>query len=241
MERKRLPKKQKIFLLTLIAIIAISILFTSFSKTVKEDIYKEFTCTCCETSLLDTQDSCLMAKGMKSLIDDSTLKYFFNKEKIIKNSVMKFGIPALVERESKIKYGMELLNDTKNNFPSIQIEPNFVDLGELSNTNGVVIVDFSLKNNGTEDLIIYDLKTSCSCLTVSFIKDGQESLRGGRFSYPDGWNYIIKPNENVILRAFYDPRVTNWQLGSVERIITITSNDPVFFQRTARIAARLVP
>jgi len=74
----------------------------------------------------------------------------------------------------------------------------------------------------------------CACLTASFIRDpdgsGEESIRVGRFSHSDGWNYIIEPKERVLLRAYYDPRVTNWQTGHVERLITITSNDPIYFE-----------
>ncbi|MDP3917088.1 MAG: DUF1573 domain-containing protein [Nanoarchaeota archaeon] len=238
---KKLPRKQKILLLTTISIIAILIFLTTGARAIKEDIYKEFTCTCCETSLLDTPDSCLMAEGMRSSIDNSALKYFYNKEKIMMDSVKKFGIPSLSRKEQKMNIGLKLINDTTSSFPSIQFDQDFVELGEISNSKGLILIDFTMENNGTADLIIYDVKTSCACLSASLIKDGQESLRAGRFSYPDGWNYIVKPNEKIILRGFYDPRITSWQTGSVERIITITSNDPMYFERSVRIAAKLVP
>ena len=110
----------------------------------------------------------------------------------------------------------------------------------MSNSKGIIISDFVITNEGTDDLIITDLKTSCSCLTASFIKDEKETVRVGRFSNSEGWTFVLKPGEDGLLRTYYDPRVTNWQTGHVERIISITSNDPIFYEKILKVTAELV-
>ena len=163
------------------------------------------------------------------------------KDEVMLRSVKKFGIPNLVKDENKAKYLVEFVKNKHEDIPKLVVRPEQIDLGIVSNSKGIIISDFKIKNNGTEDLIINDLKTSCSCLTASFIKDGKETVRVGRFSHSEGWTFVLEPEEDGLIRTYYDPRVTNWQTGHVERIITITSNDPTFFNKIIKISADLVP
>lgn len=209
------------------------------SQNIKEDVLSQFTCTCCnDNTLLETGDSCFMAGGMREYVG-KLVSLSNNKEEIMIEATKKFGVSYLTTQELQEQYGLILINDTENT-PEMHIEPEEFDLGTVSNSKGIIISDFTIKNNGTEDLIMTDLKTSCSCLTASFIKDGKESVRVGRFSHSEGWTFVLQPNEEAFLRTYYDPRVTNWQTGHVERIVTITSNDPVFFERTVKVTAELV-
>jgi len=205
----------------------------------KEAVYQEFTCSCCETSLADS--SCLMAGGMREYIDGLVFKNLFNKDEIIHAAVKKFGISTLRDKELKITHGLEFVENPPKEAPSIVVDPVFIDLGEISMAKGLILTDFEVYNNGTEELVIYDLKTSCSCVTASFIKEGYESVRLGRFSQSSGWTFILKPGEESILRTYFDPRITNWQTGHVERLITITSNDPLYFERTIKLSADIIP
>jgi len=236
--------KSLIFIGILIVVIASVFFLYYYSKlsesNLRQDVYSEFTCTCCEDSILTTPYSCFMAGGMREYVN-KIVKGTKDKEEVMLESVKKFGIPTLIDLALKEKYGFMFVDNPPKDAPSINIRPNFVDLGEVSNSKGIIITDFRIKNNGTQDLIITDLKTSCACLHASFIKDGDESVRTGRFSHSEGWTFILEPNEDALLRTYYDPRVTNWQTGHVERIVTITSNDPIYFERIIKLAAELVP
>jgi len=218
------------------------ILLINYSNSVKlrDNIYSQLTCTCCNgDSLLDTGDSCFMAGGMREYVKE-IIKTESNEEIVMIEALKKFGIRNLMNDSLIKEYGLIMLNNTEDT-ANLTINPREFDIGTISNSKGIVISDFKVKNVGSEDLIITDLKTSCSCLTASFIKEGRESVRVGRFSHSEGWTFVLQPNEEAILRAYYDPRVTNWQTGHVERIITITSNDPVFFETGVKIIANLVP
>jgi hypothetical protein len=184
-----------------------------------------------------------MAGGMRSYIS-SLANAGYSKDTVITEAVKKFGVPNLINTSLKKEYGLMFLNKTLDNVPQMVIKPSEIDLGKVNESSwAVIITDFKLLNNGTADLIIYDLKTSCSCLTASFIREdkyGQESVRVGRFSTSNGWNYIIAPGEEVTLRTYYDAKLTDWQEGHVERIITVTSNDPVYFMDGVKLVAFLV-
>ncbi len=234
---KKLRRHKKTIITTAILILLIIIIFSA-SAIAKKTVYQEFTCGCCEDSLQNSD--CFLAGGMREHIDSLILKNFFIKGPIMSDAVKKLGISTLIDQDTEMKYRLKFLENPPKNTPNLTIKPEFVDIGTVNNSKGVIITDFTMTNNGEEDLIIYDIKTSCACLIASFIRGNDESLRAGRFSKSDGWTYTIKPKEKVLLRTFYDPRVTNWQTGHVERLVTITSNDPVFYQKNIKISAFLV-
>lgn len=218
---------------------AANYVFVQFPNRLRSEVYSEFTCTCCDGSLLQTGPSCYMAGGMREYIN-SLIHIGTNKEKVMIDAVAKLGITNLVNLTVARKYALEFYNNTPQYAPGIVIEPETVELGDVSNSGPLIIQDFHIRNEGNDDLIITDLKTSCSCLEASFIKYGKESVKVGRFSNSEGWTFILMPGEEATMRTYYDAKLTNWQLGSVERIISITSNDPVNFIKYAKILVNLV-
>ncbi len=213
---------------------------TKAATNLKDDVYSEFTCTCCDGSLLETSESCYMGGGMKLYIDNLILQGY-DKTRVMEEAVKKFGVMALIDRSKQEEYGYKFLESLPSGVPNMSIEPLVVDLGNISISKGIFIQDYKIKNNGDADLIITDISTSCACLHASFIKDGRETVRMGRFSHEEGWQFVLRPGENAILRGYLDARVTNWQLGHVERFITIVSNDPVHFNSGVAMMMNLVP
>ena len=96
------------------------------------------------------------------------------------------------------------------NGPHLVSTPETVDLGTISKNDGIATAIFELKNTGTSDLTINYALTSCGC-TVTPIKEEK----------------VLKPGEIFPMEVTYDPNFygAQYELGAIEKTITIISND----------------
>ena len=69
-------KRHKKTIITAAILILLIIILISASAIAKKSVYQEFTCGCCETSLVDSD--CFLAGGMKAHIDNLVLKNFYH-------------------------------------------------------------------------------------------------------------------------------------------------------------------
>lgn len=106
--------------------------------------------------------------------------------------------------------------DTSNtvrspSMPNLEVNPKTVNLGTISQADGVVKSNYNITNSGGSDLKIYSTFSSCGCTTVPLK------------------NKIIKAGESVDLEVAYDPNYFKGALGlgEIEKTITIISNDPI--------------
>ena len=105
-------------------------------------------------------------------------------------------------------------------------ETNY-DFGEVSMAKGLVEHKYVLKNNSTEAVKIGRVETSCMCTTAFILsEDGKEV---GPFGMPGhggpsgSANLTIKPGEEVIVRAVFDPAAHGPAgVGLIERQIALT-------------------
>jgi hypothetical protein len=111
--------------------------------------------------------------------------------------------------------------------PQIVLEPQELDLGDVSTKEGKVETNIAIKNTGQKDLIVDSLSTSCGCTTVSVVNNGQEGPVFGAGTPPGGWSTTIQPGETAELRIYYDPTVHKDARGPMMREIYVSSNDPV--------------
>jgi hypothetical protein len=88
--------------------------------------------------------------------------------------------------------------------PRISVEPARFDFGKAVQ-NKTLAKEFSIKNYGTEDLVIENVSTTCGCTAA--LLDSK----------------VVKPGGTVPLRVTLETR--NYS-GKVERKILIRSNDP---------------
>jgi hypothetical protein len=89
--------------------------------------------------------------------------------------------------------------------PRIRVEPSSFDFGKAVQ-NRTLGKEFSLRNFGTEDLVIENITTTCGCTAA--LMDG---------------NKVIKPGGTAPLRVSLETRDSS---GKVERRILVRSNDP---------------
>ena len=111
--------------------------------------------------------------------------------------------------------------------PRIVLEPQKVDLGDVSVKEGKVETSISIKNTGQKDLIVKGLSTSCGCTTVSVVNNGQEGPIFGTGTPSEDWSTTIPPGEMAELKIYYDPTFHEGARGPMMREIYVSSNDPV--------------
>jgi hypothetical protein len=87
--------------------------------------------------------------------------------------------------------------------PHLVVEPPTHDFGKVLQ-NKTVTKEFTIKNTGTEDLVISEVTTSCGCTAASLTTKS------------------LKPGASTALGVSVDTRSTP---GKLERYVTITSND----------------
>jgi hypothetical protein len=104
--------------------------------------------------------------------------------------------------------------DEKIEGPRIEILPESHDFGKVQQ-NQKLVKEFDIKNVGTEDLVLGRISTSCGCTAALTSKK------------------TLKPGEISALKVTFETRRYK---GSVERSISIASNDPRRV-RTLRVKA----
>ncbi|MEX0931074.1 MAG: DUF1573 domain-containing protein, partial [Candidatus Paceibacterota bacterium] len=92
--------------------------------------------------------------------------------------------------------------------PRITFDRTFHDFGMIPQYGGTVQETFTVKNSGTEILIIGDITTSCSC-TSAMISDAS-----------------IDPDDSATLTVVFDPDFHGEPLDVFKRTVFIPTNDP---------------
>ena len=108
---------------------------------------------------------------------------------------------------------------------SIKIEPSAFDFGTV--VYGVISEHkFIIKNEGTANLQILRLSTSCGC-TKATIEENDKT---------------IAPGKSVEMKVTFDPAVhkDDTDLGALTRTIYVKSNDPVYPETETTITAFVV-
>jgi hypothetical protein len=108
-----------------------------------------------------------------------------------------------------------------------KLEHNF---GMVSVREGIKETKIPLINIGEGVLKITGLDSSCGCTTASIMSNGREGPRfymAGHGKNLKDWSTVIKPGEQAFLKVYYNPAVHPKTRGSVTRIVTVYSDDPV--------------
>lgn len=117
-----------------------------------------------------------------------------------------------------------------SNFPKMTISPMEFNAGDISMANGKYTTVYKVKNDGTADLKISKIITSCMCTTAMLKIDGRTSPAFGMPGHNSGgllWSETIKPGQTGDLEVIFDPLAHGPEAtGPIDRTMTITSNDP---------------
>ncbi len=157
-----------------------------------------------------------------------------------KNSLVKYGVIAVIV----IVAAFYLFNRDSNLAEAaiIKLDPAGYDFGDVSVRGGVVNTIMTIKNEGSSDLVINDMDSSCGCTTATITKDGVEGPIFGMKMHgnPTGWSETLKPGETAQLNIYYNPMVHPDLRGPVTRAISLFSNDPRRKVSVARVEVNQV-
>lgn len=102
---------------------------------------------------------------------------------------------------------------------SLIAEETFHDFGDIPIFGGVVTTDFTLTNEGDEDIVIESGTTSCGCTTAT--------IGGMRFGMHEDITrpYTIPPGRSETLTVIYDPLAHGPSgVGLAERSVYLKTN-----------------
>lgn len=110
--------------------------------------------------------------------------------------------------------------------PQMKIDSTFFDFGTISMADGKVKHSFTIKNEGTGDLRLTNISTSCMCTTAILEGGGETSPIFGMHNNPTLWSKKIKPGQSANLEVIFDPTAHGPNAtGPVTRTVTMYSND----------------
>lgn len=90
----------------------------------------------------------------------------------------------------------------------VSLDRTLHNFGEISQYGGVVTADFIITNNGSENLAIGNITTSCSCTSATVA------------------NKNVAPGGQTTLTVVFDPDFHEEPLGVFKRTVFIPTNDP---------------
>lgn len=121
--------------------------------------------------------------------------------------------------------------------PRAEIDKTLADLGKLKVTEQNE-ADFAIKNVGPQPLQLFNISSSCGCVTAKIIKNnGEESSEFGM--HTNNKSIVeITPGEQIKIKVTYRPYVMPVR-GLVEREIYLSTNDPLNPKLTLKIKAQV--
>lgn len=199
-----------------------------------EEIYSMFTCPCCG-KILNKEEIC--CGSMSQMIDfiDQKIDTGATKDLVILATAQEFGLDRLANQSDQDKLRQSLIANAPSNAPKLAVAENKIDMGKVSQRDGIATTEFVIKNEGKSNLIIDKLSSSCGCTSGSVVYQGEEgpkfSMPGHGNKEPDpAWQVAIAPGDEAKVKVYYDPSVHPDLTGPVTRTVSIISNDPVDFE-----------
>ncbi|MFQ6058603.1 MAG: cation transporter [Anaerolineae bacterium] len=189
-----------------------------------EEMFSEFICPCCGKPIGEC--SCGMAEERKKFVTEQ-VSAGKNELEIYLAYADRYGLDTFASQHVRGEIREYILANAPEERPQIVLEPQEIDLGNVSQKRGKVETTMMIKNTGQKDLIVEGLSTSCACTTASVVNNGQEGPIFGADTPPGGWSTTIRPGEAAELRIYYDPNFHKDARGSMVREVYISSNDPV--------------
>lgn len=117
---------------------------------------------------------------------------------------------------------------TGNNQPIILAETSLFDFGQVDKKQAELKKVLKIFNEGTANLIVTNLRTSCGCVNISLSVPGYKSPYFSTEGVNPVWRAVIEPGASAELEIKLDLTHPSITTGKVIREIFITSNDPVY-------------
>jgi hypothetical protein len=203
----------------------------------KAEIYPKLRDKRCTTMTLDKCD-CPDAREMKAYIE-ALIETGISKDEIFYRVAKKFTLNTLLDEQIKQAVEERLVKETGEKRPQIALEVSFFDFSKVSKKQGKLTKNIKLFNKGNLDLIIKNIKVSCSCVTAALTADKNKSPYFGTQGATPDWQMVIGPDKGGDLEIILDLTHSSIPLGKVSRDIFITSNDPLYPETSLRIEAEV--
>lgn len=114
--------------------------------------------------------------------------------------------------------------ETSSNVKVETLERNY-DWGEIKYDGEKATKTFKIKNIGTEELKLNNIKTSCTCTTAQISIDGNSSPLFSMHN-KSSWMGEVQPGEEADLIVIFDQRFHGPSgVGPIERLISVETND----------------
>lgn len=116
------------------------------------------------------------------------------------------------------------------NINEIEINPNFLDLGEVAINGGIVEKVYELKNTSNQPVVLNNIVTSCMC-TQANISLGDKASRYFGMEHPGDRNpnlkFEIPAGETAQITVKFDPAAHGpTGTGPFDRVVSLTFNAP---------------
>jgi hypothetical protein len=223
-------------ILVFIALILLVTLTVYNEQKELEKIYATFSCNCCDSTLLASDAFC--ARGIKEVIKEYQDEGYHGAD-LYRKTVSLLGLSQVIDKDLRTKTFLEFNQSLPLLRPVINLNEDYINFGNVSESKEAsVMKDFIISNTGEEDLYIYQVATSCSCLNAKFVTNEKESPIYGRFSFPYGMTVKIEPGKSQRLRVTYDAKINSFFRGHEVRFVYVHSNDVA--QPTKQITVEVV-
>ncbi len=108
----------------------------------------------------------------------------------------------------------------------IGIPEKSFDFKNIPYSGGNAVHKFTIKNTGDKELLIANLKTSCTCTKAYFQSDKERSQEFSMHATSD-WTGKLDPGKEGIIVSDFDPTAHGPQgVGPITRLVSFETNDP---------------
>lgn len=230
MRFRRKPRLAILFLLCLS--IFSSAAFAQANGNIKSEIYSKLKCCACEVSF--EKCVCPEAKEMKAYIE-ALLESGASREDIFYRVAKKFSLDTILDEKIKDDVREKIIKESGQTRPQIILEPASFNFGKVSKKQGKIIKVFKLYNKGSTELIITNIRVSCSCVTASLKVGKNKSPYFGMAGAGSSWKQEVAAGGSGELEVILDLTHPSMAPGKEVRDIFVASNDPVYPQLTLRV------
>ncbi|MBU2632469.1 DUF1573 domain-containing protein [Patescibacteria group bacterium] len=135
-----------------------------------------------------------------------------------------FGLAFVIAGTGPSKATIEKTIGAKASFDATLKDLQDIKYGEKA------IVNFPIENNGSKNLEIANIATSCMCTLAHFERNGSQEgpafgMKG--MSSVSDWKGVLKPGEKVEIVAIFDTAYHGPSgVGSQFRTVSLETNDP---------------
>lgn len=229
-------KKAGAVFLVFIALVLFSQTLFAESKDLKSEIYSKLKCCACDVSF----DKCVCpeAKEMKAYVE-ALIESKAGKEEIFYKLAKKYTLNSILDKKIKADLEKRLIKEAGEKRPQIIVEPFYFNFGKVNKKQGKISKIFKVDNRGSSDLVISNIRVSCSCTTVSLKVGKSKSPYFAIAGAPKDWKQIIKPGDSGELEVVFDLAHASMTVGRQTRDVFISSNDPVLPQVVIKVEAQV--